>query len=222
VDLLSCLHSRYLLELIGYCADQDRRLLVYEYMSNGNLQEHLYSNEKSLVEQALHLRSELEIAAQDVDGLFAEIDRKNEIETGNQNLVQTFKSQLLQHLEFLHSSVVDSVSQQRQQLKNTEEQLVSFDSTKNQATEGVKNRVERLKTIYYSGIKGLHNLVNELDKKTLATFGRVNLAVDSQASDLNNLLENAVTEADAILFELQNALAEQEEKMSSYASQQQE
>ncbi|KAH9301064.1 hypothetical protein KI387_012647, partial [Taxus chinensis] len=144
------------------------------------------------------------------------------IETGNQNLVQTFKSQLLQHLELLHSSVVDSVSQQRQQLKNTEEQLVSFASTKNQATEGVKNRVERLKTIYYSGIKGLHNLVNELDEKTLATFGRVNLAVDSQASDLNNLLENAVTEADAILFELQNALAKQEEKMSSYASQQQE
>ncbi|KAH9322757.1 hypothetical protein KI387_017396 [Taxus chinensis] len=44
VDLLSCLHSRYLLELIGYCADQDHRLLVYEYMSNGNLQEHLYSD----------------------------------------------------------------------------------------------------------------------------------------------------------------------------------
>ncbi|KAH9326350.1 hypothetical protein KI387_006528, partial [Taxus chinensis] len=182
------------------------------YISN------LLQSEKSLVEQALHLRSELEIAAQDVDRLFAEIDRKNEIETGNQNLVQTFKSQLLQHLELLHSSVVDSVSQQRQQLKNTEEQLVSFVSTKNQATEGMKNRVERLKTIYYSGIKGLHNLVNELDEKTLATFGRVNLAVDSQASDLNNLLENAVTEADAILFELQNALAKQEEKMSSYAS----
>ncbi|KAH9325949.1 hypothetical protein KI387_006127, partial [Taxus chinensis] len=28
----------------GYCADQDHRLLVYEYMSNGNLQEHLYSD----------------------------------------------------------------------------------------------------------------------------------------------------------------------------------
>eukprot|EP01018_Ginkgo_biloba_P010926 Gb_12951 [translate_table: standard] len=44
VDLLSRLHSPYLLQLIGYCADQDHRLLVYEYMSNGNLQEHLYSD----------------------------------------------------------------------------------------------------------------------------------------------------------------------------------
>lgn len=44
VDLLSRLHSPYLLDLIGYCADQDHRLLVYEYMPNGSLQEHLYSD----------------------------------------------------------------------------------------------------------------------------------------------------------------------------------
>ena len=44
VDLLSRLHPPYLLQLVGYCADQDHRLLVYEYMPNGNLQEHLYSN----------------------------------------------------------------------------------------------------------------------------------------------------------------------------------
>lgn len=44
VDLLSRLHSPYLLQLIGYCADQDHRLLVYEYMSNGSVQEHLYSD----------------------------------------------------------------------------------------------------------------------------------------------------------------------------------
>lgn len=30
VDVLSCLHSPYLLALIGYCADHDHRLLVYE------------------------------------------------------------------------------------------------------------------------------------------------------------------------------------------------
>ena len=44
VDLLSRLHSPYLLKLMGYCADQDHRLLVYEHMPNGSLQEHLYSD----------------------------------------------------------------------------------------------------------------------------------------------------------------------------------
>ncbi|GLJ50863.1 hypothetical protein SUGI_1083480 [Cryptomeria japonica] len=44
VDILSRLHSPYLLELIGYCADLDQRLLVYAYMPNGSLQDHLYSD----------------------------------------------------------------------------------------------------------------------------------------------------------------------------------
>ncbi|KAK0601380.1 hypothetical protein LWI29_023738 [Acer saccharum] len=42
VDLLSHLHSPYLVELLGYCADQNHRLLVYEYMPNGTLNHHLH------------------------------------------------------------------------------------------------------------------------------------------------------------------------------------
>ncbi|KAJ6359826.1 hypothetical protein OIU77_003935 [Salix suchowensis] len=42
VDLLSRLHSPYLVELLGYCADQNHRLLVYEFMQNGSLQLHLH------------------------------------------------------------------------------------------------------------------------------------------------------------------------------------
>ena len=48
VDLLSRVHSPYLLELIGYCADKGHRLLVYEYMANGSLEQHLYSDGKTL------------------------------------------------------------------------------------------------------------------------------------------------------------------------------
>ncbi|CAA7410246.1 unnamed protein product [Spirodela intermedia] len=44
VDLLTRLRSPYLLGLVGYCSDNDHRLLVYEYMANGGLQEHLYPN----------------------------------------------------------------------------------------------------------------------------------------------------------------------------------
>ncbi|XP_023898500.1 probable serine/threonine-protein kinase PBL7 [Quercus suber] len=42
VDLLSRLHSPYLVELLGYCADQHHRLLVFEFMSNGTLEHHLH------------------------------------------------------------------------------------------------------------------------------------------------------------------------------------
>ncbi|XP_057427827.1 probable serine/threonine-protein kinase PBL7 [Lotus japonicus] len=43
VDLLSRLHSPYLVELLGYCADQHHRLLIFQYMPNGTLQHHLHS-----------------------------------------------------------------------------------------------------------------------------------------------------------------------------------
>ncbi|XP_047315825.1 probable serine/threonine-protein kinase PBL7 [Impatiens glandulifera] len=44
VDLLSRLHCPYLVQLLGYCADQHHRLLVFEFMSNGSLQSHLHNS----------------------------------------------------------------------------------------------------------------------------------------------------------------------------------
>ncbi|KAI9111568.1 hypothetical protein K1719_017258 [Acacia pycnantha] len=41
VDILSRLDHPNLVSLIGYCADGKHRFLVYEYMHNGNLQDHL-------------------------------------------------------------------------------------------------------------------------------------------------------------------------------------
>ncbi|XP_015063208.1 probable serine/threonine-protein kinase PBL7 [Solanum pennellii] len=46
VDLLSRLHSPYLVELLGYCADQHHRLLIFDYMPNGSLQQHLHNAHK--------------------------------------------------------------------------------------------------------------------------------------------------------------------------------
>ncbi|KAF6144324.1 hypothetical protein GIB67_024551 [Kingdonia uniflora] len=41
VLMLSLLHHQNLVNLIGYCADGDQRLLVYEYMPLGSLEDHL-------------------------------------------------------------------------------------------------------------------------------------------------------------------------------------
>ncbi|KAJ8899275.1 hypothetical protein K2173_018249 [Erythroxylum novogranatense] len=42
VLMLSLLHHSNLVNLIGYCADGDQRLLVYEYMSSGSVEDHLF------------------------------------------------------------------------------------------------------------------------------------------------------------------------------------
>ncbi|XP_022724090.1 probable serine/threonine-protein kinase PBL23 [Durio zibethinus] len=41
VLMLSLVHHPNLVNLIGYCADGDQRILVYEYMPNGSLENHL-------------------------------------------------------------------------------------------------------------------------------------------------------------------------------------
>ncbi|XP_078445414.1 putative serine/threonine-protein kinase PBL26 [Wolffia australiana] len=42
VLMLSLLHHQNLVNLIGYCADGDQRLLVYEFMPLGSLEDHLF------------------------------------------------------------------------------------------------------------------------------------------------------------------------------------
>ena len=42
VLMLSILHHPNLVNLIGYCADGDQRLLVYEFMPLGSLEDHLH------------------------------------------------------------------------------------------------------------------------------------------------------------------------------------
>lgn len=44
VLMLSLLHHPNLVNLIGYCADGDQRLLVYEFMPLGSLEDHLHGS----------------------------------------------------------------------------------------------------------------------------------------------------------------------------------
>lgn len=40
--MLSRLRSPYLMILVGFCSEGNHKMLVYEFMENGGLQEHLY------------------------------------------------------------------------------------------------------------------------------------------------------------------------------------
>jgi serine/threonine protein kinase len=41
IELLSRVHHRNLVSLIGFCYEQGEQMLVYEYISNGTLRENL-------------------------------------------------------------------------------------------------------------------------------------------------------------------------------------
>lgn len=75
VLMLSLLHHPNLVNLIGYCADGDQRLLVYEYMPLGSLEDHLHdlSPDKKILEWNTRMR----IAAGAAKGLEYLHDKAN-------------------------------------------------------------------------------------------------------------------------------------------------
>ncbi|XP_015874209.3 kinesin-like protein KIN-5D [Ziziphus jujuba] len=182
----------------------------------------LLKSERALIERAFELRTELENAASDVSSLFAKIERKDKIEDGNKILVQKFQSQLNQQLEILHKTVAVSVTQQEQQLKDMEEDMQSFVSTKAEATEELRGRLGKLKTMYGSGIKALDGIAGKLEGNSRSTFVDLNSAVSKHSSALEDLFKGISSEADALLEDLQSNLHKQEEKLSAYAQQQRE
>ncbi|CAB4302987.1 unnamed protein product [Prunus armeniaca] len=66
VDLLLRVHHKNLTSLVGYCNDKTGVGLVYEYMSSGNLREHLFSGSSSNI---LTWKDRLQIAIDAAQGL---------------------------------------------------------------------------------------------------------------------------------------------------------
>ncbi|GKV44005.1 hypothetical protein SLEP1_g51234 [Rubroshorea leprosula] len=56
IQLLSRLHHRKLVSLVGYCDEEGEQMLVYEYMPNGTLQDHLLGKIKEPLSFARRLR----------------------------------------------------------------------------------------------------------------------------------------------------------------------
>ncbi|KAJ0008333.1 hypothetical protein Pint_29523 [Pistacia integerrima] len=69
VKLLMRVHHRNLTSLVGYCDDDDKMALVYEFMANGNLQEHL-SDSKRIV---LSWQGRLRMAVESAQGQIADV-----------------------------------------------------------------------------------------------------------------------------------------------------
>ncbi|XP_021744192.1 probable LRR receptor-like serine/threonine-protein kinase At1g67720 isoform X1 [Chenopodium quinoa] len=66
VSLLSRIHHRNLVPLIGYCEEANHRILVYEYMHNGTLRDHIHD---SIKQRQLDWLTRLRIAEDAAKGL---------------------------------------------------------------------------------------------------------------------------------------------------------
>ncbi|XP_054782868.1 putative leucine-rich repeat receptor-like serine/threonine-protein kinase At2g19230 isoform X2 [Prosopis cineraria] len=62
VELLMVVHHRHLVSLIGYCEEGGVRALIYEYMANGNLQQHLSEDNPGVLKWNERLQIALDAA----------------------------------------------------------------------------------------------------------------------------------------------------------------
>lgn len=62
IELLARLHHRHLVALKGFCNKKNERFLVYEYMENGSLKDHLHSTEKSPLSWESRMKIAIDVA----------------------------------------------------------------------------------------------------------------------------------------------------------------
>ncbi|KAJ1388222.1 Serine/threonine-protein kinase, active site, partial [Sesbania bispinosa] len=67
IELLSRLHHRNLVSLIGYCNEKGEQILVYEFMPNGTLREWIFG--KSKTKESLNFGTRLRIAMDSAKGI---------------------------------------------------------------------------------------------------------------------------------------------------------
>ncbi|BFG16946.1 hypothetical protein CerSpe_032200 [Prunus speciosa] len=56
VEIISRIHHRHLVSLVGYCISENRRLLVYEYVANDTLYFHLHGEGRAVLEWATRVK----------------------------------------------------------------------------------------------------------------------------------------------------------------------
>ncbi|CAK9212198.1 unnamed protein product [Sphagnum troendelagicum] len=69
VDVLSRVNHRNLVSLIGYCLEDDQKMLIYEYMHKGSLCDHLYGHLSTSTNEQLDWTTRLHIALNASQGL---------------------------------------------------------------------------------------------------------------------------------------------------------
>lgn len=182
----------------------------------------LLQSESSIIDRAKELRSDLQDASQDLSLLFGKLDYKSRMEAENHNIVLTFGSQLDQGLKNLHRTILGSVSQQQQEIRCMEEHVSLFLARKNDATESLRSKVEKMTTTHSLGLSALTDYANKLQMKAAFDLNQINCKISTETKGIQEYIVKLVLEAKETIKDIHHALAEQKEILAFSAQQREE
>lgn len=99
VLMLSLLHHPNLVKLLGYCADGDQRLLVYEYMPLGSLDDHIHGKQHYFSQTKLFLSHQFSLKHRIIS---TTIDSAADVKPLDWNTRMKIAAGAAKGLEYLH------------------------------------------------------------------------------------------------------------------------
>nr|AMS24216.1 kinesin 5c protein [Marsilea vestita] len=177
-------------------------------------------SEDALVKQATNLQSQLEHCAADIAGLHSKIERKSKVEMDNQQTLQAFHDDLNKQLKTLHESVLLSVEQQQNYIKEMQAQMESFMITKTKMIDQLREKSSILKEKYFSGMKCINELAHSHERTSTSIFQKVNGTVSSHSAALEEVLSSSVLQSEEILQDIENTLNNQQKEICSLLNEQ--
>ncbi|KAL2629027.1 hypothetical protein R1flu_013713 [Riccia fluitans] len=206
----------------GDLAQAERRISECEYKLEEamHVEEVQRKAESCLFDQASQLRAELESTVAEVSGLFAKLERKNNLEAGNRELVEKFQTMLSEQMHVVHGTISSSVTAQQKLLHKMNLQLQSFMTSKDQSVEELKKKLDGIRSSYLVQIKSLKEVVTTHESGSSDVLRKLNTSISTHSSELEQMFLRLVLEAESILKELMESLREQQREITGLATQQ--
>ncbi|KAL1330140.1 kinesin-like protein KIN-5B [Arachis ipaensis] len=201
---------------------ENYRLVVSTLKEKEHTISKLLKSENALVGRAKEMCTDLQIASDHIDSLSSKLDQKERMEAENQKIILNFGSLLNEGLKGLQTTIAGSISQQQKQLRCMEDHVSSFLTSKCEATQSLESRIKKMTEIYTSGVETLKGLANTLHMKASSDMEQMQSQVSSQALAVEEFLGTAVHEANDVICNIQNSLAEQKQLLAFSIQQQEE
>ncbi|KAL0375177.1 UNVERIFIED_CONTAM: Kinesin-like protein KIN-5B [Sesamum radiatum] len=149
-------------------------------------------------------------------------DRKDKLDRENHSILLMFGAQLDQSLKDLHKIILNSVSQQEQQLKCLAECTNTFLASKYESNEATEAKLKKLSETYTSGTLNLKKLTDALHMKADSDLQQMASVMSAQATEVENFFKTASVEAKEVISDIRNSLNEQKKLLALSAKQQAE